>query len=88
MNQMAVPHEGVANLARKIAEVVVKLKPFQSLEYDPTTGVVSIITELLVPHEDVEQISEILARRRDDEKVAVKRYADNYKIALIRRLKL
>jgi hypothetical protein len=75
-------------LSRKIAEVVVKLKPFQSLEYDPATGVVLIITELLVPGEDVDQITEILARRREDEKVSVKRFADTYKVVLIRRLKL
>jgi hypothetical protein len=85
---MAVTNDAVASLSRKIAEVVVKLKPFQSLEYDPMTGVVLIITELLVPGEDIDQITEILARRREDEKVSVKRFADNYKVVLVRRLKL
>jgi hypothetical protein len=77
-----------ANLAQKIADVVVKLKPYQSLEYDPETGFVSIITELLVPSEEIDQIAEILTRGDDDEKVNVKRYADSYKVTLIRRVKL
>jgi hypothetical protein len=85
---MAVTNDSAENLSRKIVEVVAKLKPFQSLEYDPESGVVSIITELLVPGEDVGQISEILSRRREDEKISVKRYADNFKISLIRQIKL
>jgi hypothetical protein len=80
--------ESAAGLSRKIAEVVIKLKPYQSLEYDPETGFVSIITELLVPGEEVDQIAEILARCDEDEKVAVKRYADSFKVTLIRRIKL
>ena len=85
---MSSTNESVANLSRKIAEVVVKLKPFQSLEYDPETGFVSIVTELLVPGEEADQIAEILAHCDEDEKVAVKRYADSYKVTLIRRVKL
>jgi hypothetical protein len=85
---MTVTNDSAENLSRKIAEVVAKLKPFQSLEYDPESGVVSIVTELLVPGEDVSQISDILLRRREDEKISVKRYADNFKISLIRQIKL
>jgi pyruvate-formate lyase-activating enzyme len=85
---MSVTNESVAGVARKIADVVTKLKPFQSLEYDPETGFVSIITELLVPGEDADEIAEILARCDEDEKVTVKRYADSYKVTLIRRVKL
>jgi hypothetical protein len=80
--------ESAANLSRKIAEVISRLKPFQALEYDPATGVVSIITELLVPYDDIDQIADLLSRRRDDETVTVKRYAENFKISLVRRLKL
>ena len=85
---MSSTNESVATLSRKIAEVVIKLKPFQSLEYDPETGFVAIVTELLVPGEEADQIAEILARCDEDEKVTVKRYADSYKITLIRRIKL
>jgi hypothetical protein len=85
---MSSTSESVATLSRKIAEVVTKLKPFQSLEYDPDTGFVAIVTELLVPGEEVDQIAEILAHCEEEERVTVKRYADSYKITLIRRIKL
>jgi hypothetical protein len=85
---MSSTNEPVANLAVKIAEVVAKLKPFQSLEYDPDTGSVAIVTELLVPGEDVGQISDILSRCDDEERVTVKRYADSYKVTLVRRVNL
>jgi hypothetical protein len=75
-------------LSRKIAQVCASLKPFQSLEYDPATGLVLIITELLVPGHDLNQLAEILTHRRADEKISVKRFADNYKIVLTRRIKL
>lgn len=85
---MPATNEPPANLARKIAEVVIKLKPFQSLEYDPETGLVSIVTELLVPGDEVDKIAEILARCDEDEKVTVKRYADSYKVILSRHIQL
>ncbi|RIK35336.1 MAG: hypothetical protein DCC55_30590 [Chloroflexi bacterium] len=85
---MPATNEPPANLPRKIAEVVIKLKPFQSLEYDPETGLVSIVTELLVPGDEVDKIAEILARCDEDEKVTVKRYADSYKVILSRHIQL
>lgn len=85
---MSSTNETATNHSKKIAEVAAKLKPFQSLEYDPETGYVSIVSELLVPSEDADQITEILSRCDEDEKVTVKRYADSYKVTLIRRVKL
>lgn len=85
---MSSPNVPASNQSKKIAEVVAKLKPFQSLEYDPESGFVLIVSELLVPAEDADQITDILARCEEDEKVTVKRYADSYKVTLIRRVKL
>jgi hypothetical protein len=64
------------------------LRPFQSLEYDPATNVISIITESLVPSRAIEQMNEVLAGRRSDEKLSVRRFADTYKIAFVRQLKV
>jgi hypothetical protein len=80
--------EQPTNLPRKIAEVAVRLKPFQSLEYDPETGLVSIVTELLIPGDEADKIAEILARCEQDEKVTVKRYAESYKVVLSRHIQL
>lgn len=85
---LPVINESMTTLSKKLADVVVKLKPFQSLEYDPETGFAAIVTELLISGEDIDQISEILANCAEEEKVTVKRYADNYKITLIRRVML
>jgi len=65
-----------------------KLKPQQSLEFDPKTGVVSISTELVVPGDDQAQIAEILARRGDHERVSIRRDEAHYRISLLRHLHL
>jgi hypothetical protein len=75
-------------LSGKIAQACANLKPFQTIEYDPATNTVLIVTELLVPSPDVNQLVEILAHRRADEKVTIKRFAEHYKIALTRGLKV
>lgn len=81
-------NEAAVTLSRKIAQVCANLKPFQAVEYDPATGMVLIISEFLVPGHDAGQVTELLTHRRADEKVSVKRFADNYKIILTRRIKL
>nr|HMN31657.1 hypothetical protein [Caldilineaceae bacterium] len=68
----------------KLAEVCRNLKPFQSLEFDPQQGVVVIVTELVVPSTDEAQIAEILLRNCGTAKISIRRFADNYKIALTR----
>jgi hypothetical protein len=85
---MVASHAAQATFASKIAEVCANLKPFQSLEFDPASGVVTIVTELLVPSHDTDQVAEIVAKRRADEKILVNRYADTFKIALTRQIKL
>ena len=77
-----------SKLSEVLAQVCIGLHPFQSLEYDPTNMVLSIITESLVPSRAVEQIAEILARRRADEKLSVRRFNDSFKIALVRQMKV
>ncbi|MEZ4706955.1 MAG: hypothetical protein R3A44_07115 [Caldilineaceae bacterium] len=75
-------------LSDTLAQICAQLRPFQTLEYEPKTGIVSIVTEWLVPGGDTAQMMQLLARRRDDEKLTVRRFADNYKISLVRRLQL
>lgn len=77
-----------ARLARKIAAVCKMLKPFQSLDYDPHSGTISIITELLVPVDEAAQIADVLANRAPEEKIAVRRFADSYKVLLTKKIKV
>jgi hypothetical protein len=83
---MAAMAESQSNLSSKIAKICANLRPFQALEYDPAAGMILIITEWLIPSGEVEQISEIIARRKADEKITVRRYDENFKVALIKRL--
>lgn len=85
---MAGVDRDVEQVSKKIAKAATELKPFQSLEYDPAVGIVSIITELLIANDATDQLTKLLAARRADEKVTVTRYAENYRVVLIRRLKL
>lgn len=83
---MAAIAENQPNLSSKIARICANLRPFQALEYDPAAGMILIITEWLIPSGEVDKISEIIARRKDDEKITVRRYDENFKVALIKRL--
>ncbi|RIK35334.1 MAG: hypothetical protein DCC55_30580 [Chloroflexi bacterium] len=71
-----------------LVEVCKNLKPFQSLEFDPQSGLVTIITELLVASSDEQQIIDILAHHGANEKVVVRRYADTFKIAFTRHIRV
>jgi hypothetical protein len=75
-------------LACRMSEVCVNLKPFQSFEYDPAIGLVTICTELLVPSHDLERLWDVVTRRERGEKIAVKRFANSYKVALTKRIHL
>jgi hypothetical protein len=72
----------------KLAEVCRNLKPFQSLEFDPQQGLVVIVTELVVPSNDEAQIAEILLRNCANSKISIRRFADSYKIAVTRHIRL
>ena len=72
----------------KLADVCRNLKPFQSLEFDPERGLVEIVTELIVPVSDEAQIAEILLRHCGTAKILIQRFADSYKIALTRQIRL
>jgi hypothetical protein len=75
-------------MSAKLAEVCRNLKPLQSLEFDPASGTVIIVTELVVPSSDEDQIAEILLHYSGNTKVLIRRLADTYKIALTRRLRV
>jgi len=83
---MAATKEVKNDLSEKIAKICANLRPFQALEYDPTAGIIVLITEWLIPSGDVERISDIIAHRKEDEKITVRRFDENYKVALIKRL--
>lgn len=71
-----------------LVEVCKNLKPFQSLEFDPKSGTVTIITELLVASSDEQQVIEILTHHGANEKVLVRRFADTFKIAFTRHIRV
>jgi hypothetical protein len=75
-------------MSAKLAEVCRNLKPMQSLEFDPANGLVVIVTELVVPSSDEDQITEILMHHCGNAKVLIRRFADTYKVALTRRLRI
>ncbi len=83
---MAAIADSPSNLSSKIAKICANLRPFQALEYDPTARIIVITTEWLIPSGEVDQISEIITRRKADEKITVRRYDENFKISLIKRL--
>jgi len=83
---MAATPQHISDLSKKIAKICLNLRPYQSLEYDPEDGMLVIITEWLVPGTAADQIWEIFARRKDDEKITVRRYDENYKVTLVKRL--
>ena len=72
----------------KLAAVCRNLKPFQSLEFDPEQGLVEFVTELIVPSNDEKQIAEILLRYCGNAKILIRRFADSYRIALTRQIRL
>ena len=83
---MASTADNRTDLSSKLAKICVNLRPFQALEYDPALGMILLITEWLIPSSEVERIAEIIARRKEDEKITVKRYDESFKVALIKRL--
>jgi hypothetical protein len=73
----------VGALAEQIARLGANLKPFQSLEYDPETGQIVIITENLVPSHSPGQMVRIVANCEEGEKVLIKRFPDAFKVTII-----
>lgn len=76
------------SVTSKIAEVCTNLRPFQAVEYDPSTGHLSVTTEWLIPTTQVQQLVEILGRRKEDEKVSVRRFDQNFKVAMEKSVQL
>ena len=83
---MTATPQHILDLSKKMTKISLKLRPYQSLEYDPEDGVVAINTEWLVPRTATDQILEILACRKEDEKLTIRCYDKNYKITLVSRL--
>lgn len=71
-----------------LVEVCKNLKPFQSLEFDPQSGLVAIVTELLVASSDEQQVIDILTHHGANEKVMIRRFADTYRIAFTRYIRV
>jgi hypothetical protein len=80
--------EPFAQLSSKIAQVCASLRPFEAMEYDPHSGLIALITEWLIPSKEIGRIGEILSQRRGDEKITVKRFDNNYKVAMVRYVKV
>ena len=76
------------SVTSKIAEYCTNLRPFQAVEYDPTTGNLSVITELLIPTTQPQQLVEILGRRKENEKISVRRFDQNFKVAMEKSIQL
>ncbi len=84
---MNTPTPMSSKLAEKVAQPYRSLRPFQTLECDPTTHVISIISETVVPSRTVEHFNDILAGRRTGDTSGLRRLADSQRINLIRQIK-
>ena len=73
----------IATVAEQIARLGTNLKPFQSLEYDPESGSIQIITENLVPSHSPGQMIRIVANCEEGERVQIKRFPDAFKVIVI-----
>jgi len=83
---IAATAEPNSTLSKKITKICVQLRPYQALEYDPAVEMLLLTTEWLISSSDADKLGEIVARRTDDEKITVRRFDDNYKVALVKRL--
>lgn len=84
-------HRTVANrrilLGNKLTEACKNLRPFQSLEFDPASASVTIVTETIVPRNDIAQLYDVLAQHGRSEKLSVRCYADIYKITTTKKIR-
>ena len=74
------------HLCSKMATVCSMLKPSQSLEFVPRIGMVTIISEFLIPADDLAQITDILAEHSPEEKIVVHRFPDTYRVVIANRI--
>jgi len=81
-------HISSTTLSEKLAQISLKLKPFQSLAYDPSNNTVTLITECLVPILALDELSRIVQGRHDDDQLIVKRYTDQFKVTFSRSIAL
>lgn len=75
-------------VTKRITQVCVNLQPFQAVEYDPMTGIISIVTEWLIPQNEQNQLAEILAHRKEGDKLSVRRFDQNYKVSLVKSVQI
>lgn len=76
------------NLMKKLTQVCTNLRPFQSFEYDPNGGTISLITEWLIPSDSVTQLRELIAGRKADEKISIRRFDHSFKLAIVKSIQL
>lgn len=90
IRQISSKDQGESNYSEEIYKRLVyicrNLAPFQALEFDPQTNSIILITEWLIPYHNAERIYDIIARRKKDEKITIRRFEENYKVALVKRM--
>ena len=76
------------NVASRLSQVCSNLRPFQAVEYDPSEGHIHIVTEWLIPTNQQNQLCEIIAGRKADEKISVRRFDHSFKLAIVKSIQL
>lgn len=76
------------NLMKKLTHVCTNLRPFQSFEYDPEGGQISLVTEWLIPSDGVNQLRDLIAGRKADEKISIRRFDRSFKLAIVKSIQL
>ncbi|MFN8440409.1 MAG: hypothetical protein U0175_06570 [Caldilineaceae bacterium] len=83
---MNTPQHLSSQLADRDAQVQRGLRAYQSLEYDPATTVLSIVTENLAPSRINEALEEVARKRGGKSAQRMDQSDDNLPIDLLRRL--
>lgn len=76
------------NVVSKLTQVCRNLRPFQTFEYDPNQGHIQIVTEWSIPTNQQNQLCDIIAGRKADEKISVRRFDHSFKLAIVKSIQL
>lgn len=75
-----------SSLVERLAQSAKSLRSYRSLEYDPTTTVISIVTEKLVPHRMFDLANEVDFKLKKKPKKSARKAADRTRIEMLRRI--
>ncbi len=75
-----------SSLVERIAQPPKSLRAYQSLEYDPTTTVISIVTESLAAHRMLDLKHEAESKAKKNAKKGLQKITDRTRIELLRRI--